>query len=123
MTAETLKTLQSSMNPASFEKLTALKNDRLCEFIADAVALCGPRDVFVCTDSPDDLRHVRRQAVAGGEEKPLAIEGHTVHFDGMQDQGRDREVTRYLVPSSDALSAAMNQVEREDGLAEVRGLL
>ncbi|HOJ40206.1 MAG TPA: phosphoenolpyruvate carboxykinase (GTP), partial [bacterium] len=51
------------------------------------------------------------------------IPGHTVHFDGMEDQGRDREVTRYLVPAGDKLSPALNQIERETGLKEVRNLL
>jgi phosphoenolpyruvate carboxykinase (GTP) len=46
-----------------------------------------------------------------------------VHFDGMQDQGRDREVTKYLVPEGETLSKALNQMERRAGLAEVRGLL
>jgi len=41
----------------------------------------------------------------------------------MNDQGRDREVTKYLVPTTDTLSKALNQVEREAGLSEVRGLL
>jgi phosphoenolpyruvate carboxykinase (GTP) len=61
--------------------------------------------------------------VATREEAGLAIQGHTVHFDGPEDQGRDREVTRYLVPADQTLSKSLNQIEREAGLAEVRGLL
>jgi phosphoenolpyruvate carboxykinase (GTP) len=41
----------------------------------------------------------------------------------MLDQGRDREVTRYLVPEGETLSKALNQIGREQGLAEVRALL
>jgi phosphoenolpyruvate carboxykinase (GTP) len=49
--------------------------------------------------------------------------GHTVHFDGEHDQGRDRQATKYLVPRGIALSKALNQIDRQEGLAEVRGFL
>jgi phosphoenolpyruvate carboxykinase (GTP) len=62
-------------------------------------------------------------ALESREERQLGIPGHTVHFDGMLDQGRDREVTRYLAPKTDSLSPALNQIEREQGLREVRELL
>jgi phosphoenolpyruvate carboxykinase (GTP) len=62
-------------------------------------------------------------AVESGEENPLETPGHTYHFDGPNDQGRDREITKYLVPKNETLSKALNQIEREQGLAEVRGLL
>ncbi len=51
------------------------------------------------------------------------MQGHTVHFDGEYDQGRDRQATKYLVPRGIALSKALNQVDRQEGLAEVRGFL
>ena len=101
----------------------ALENPKLHGLIADFVELCDPQSVFVCTDSAEDVAYIRRRAVGTGEEKPLAIEGHTVHFDGPHDLGRDREATKYLVPKTDSLSESLNQVEREEGLAEVHGLL
>jgi phosphoenolpyruvate carboxykinase (GTP) len=61
--------------------------------------------------------------VENKEESALETPGHTVHFDGINDQGRDRKATKYLVPESENLSKALNQIEREEGLAEVRGLL
>ncbi|MGW8289235.1 MAG: phosphoenolpyruvate carboxykinase (GTP), partial [Candidatus Bathyarchaeia archaeon] len=53
----------------------------------------------------------------------LNIKGHTIHFDGYHDQGRDREATKYLVPKRVFLSKALNQVDRQEGLAEVKGAL
>jgi len=61
--------------------------------------------------------------VAGEESAALAIPGHTFHFDGPYDQGRDREVTRFLVPKGDSLSQALNQTGRDEGLMEIQGLL
>ena len=51
------------------------------------------------------------------------MQGHTVHFDGEHDQGRDRQNTKYLVPKGVTLSKALNQMDRQEGLVEVKGLL
>ena len=118
-----LKRLESKVDAESLRKLAAIENERLHALVADAVELCAPDSVWVSTDSAEDIAHSRRMAVELGEERALATPGHTVHFDGMEDQGRDREVTNYLVPKTDTLSKAVNQIEREEGLAEVRGLL
>ena len=101
----------------------AIANPGLHAFIADAVDLCEPETVWVSTDSPEDVEHTRRMAVELAEERPLAMDGHTIHFDGMEDQGRDREVTKYLVPKTETLGKALNQMERQEGLEEVRNLL
>ena len=115
--------LKQKLTAENYDKLMALKNLKTHAFVADAIELTGPESVFVCTDSPDDIAYVREQVVKRGEEKPLNIKGHTYHFDGFNDQGRDREATKYLVPKKQTLSKALNQIEREQGLAEVRGLL
>lgn len=94
------------------------------EFIAKASDLCHPERIFICSDSAEDLAHIQQQAVATGEEKAiLMLPGHTVHFDGVDDQGRDRQATKYLVPRGISLSKALNQIDRQEGLAEVRGFL
>ena len=114
---------QETMTDEQCQKLAKISNNQLHDFVADAIKLCQPDDVFVVTDSDEDAAHVRATAIKAGEEKALEMKGHTIHFDGMTDQGRDRTVTRYLVPDSDTLSEALNQTGREQGLAEVRGLL
>jgi phosphoenolpyruvate carboxykinase (GTP) len=115
--------LRTVADAANYQKLMAIKNEHLHAFVADAVELCRPARVFVCTDSAEDIAYVRHQAIDSREETPLATEGHTVHFDGPGDLGRDREVTRYMVPDGDFLSKALNQIGREKGLEEVRALL
>jgi phosphoenolpyruvate carboxykinase (GTP) len=111
------------MSQIDYEKLFAITNPKVHQFIAEAAELCNPENIFVCNDSPEDIAYIRQTAIATGEERPLAIPGHTVHFDGPHDQGRDREFTRYLVPKGDYLSKALNQIDRDEGLAEVKGLL
>jgi len=118
-----LEILKGKLDDRNYKVLTGIKNDRLHTFVADAVKLCNPGSVWIHTDSPEDVEHNRQMAVTLNEERPLKLQGHTIHFDGMEDQGRDREATKYLVPKNESISKALNQMERETGLAEVRGLL
>lgn len=117
------KLLKERLTTEHYSRLMAVDNVKIHEFVADAIELTSPQDVFVCTDSQQDVKYVREMAVKSGEEHPLKTPGHTYHFDGYYDQGRDREITKYLVPKTENLSKALNQIEREEGLAEVRGLL
>ncbi len=118
-----LALLKARLDERNYALLAAIDNEKLHAFVADAVELCEPDTVWVSTDSPEDIRYTREMAKKLGEERPLAIDGHTIHFDGMRDQGRDRDVTKYLVPRNETLSKALKQIDREEGLAEVRGLL
>ena len=117
------KILQGKLDADSFAKLDALQNEKLHAFVADAVELCQPDSVKVCSDDPEDIAYVRRMTVANGEETPLDLDGHTYHFDGPRDQGRDKEATKYLVPEGMELDEKLNQTPREAGLAEIRGFL
>jgi phosphoenolpyruvate carboxykinase (GTP) len=119
-----LEVLRPKLSKLDYEKLSAIPNPIVHEFIAKANDLCNPAWIFVCSDSAEDIAHVRQQAIATGEEKDiLKLKGHTVHFDGIYDQGRDRQATKYLVPKGISLSKALNQIDRQEGLSEVRGLL
>ncbi|MGQ9515061.1 MAG: phosphoenolpyruvate carboxykinase (GTP) [Thermoproteota archaeon] len=119
-----LETVQPKLSRLDFEKLHAIDNPLVHEFIAKASDLCNPEKIFICSDSAEDRAYIRRQAIETGEEKAiLEIPGHTVHFDGIHDQGRDRYATKYLVPKGVTLSKVLNQIDRQEGLAEVKGLL
>jgi len=118
-----LKHLAQKLDSSDLQKLAAIDNERLHAFVRDAVDLCEPDSVWVSGDSPEDVAKTREMALKLGEERALAMAGHTIHFDGPEDQGRDREVTKYLVPHGESLSKALNQMDRQAGLAEVRGLL
>jgi phosphoenolpyruvate carboxykinase (GTP) len=119
-----LEVLRPKLTQPNYEKLSSLANPNVHEFIAKASDLCHPDQIFICSDAKEDILHVRRQAIATCEEEAiLTIRGHTVHFDGEYDQGRDRGATKYLVPRGIALSKALNQIDRQEGLAEVRSLL
>jgi phosphoenolpyruvate carboxykinase (GTP) len=119
-----LEALRPKLSDSDYAELCAIDNPIVHEFIAKASDLCHAESIFICSDSAEDIAHVRRQAIVSGEEKAiLSIEGHTIHFDGEYDQGRDRQATKYLVPRGITLSKALNQIDRQEGLAEVKGLL
>jgi phosphoenolpyruvate carboxykinase (GTP) len=120
--------LKSKMDAESFAKLDAIDNEKLHAFVADAVQLGQPDSVKVCSDDPADITYIRRRAIETKEEMALATPGHTVHFDGFEnqtqhDQGRDTGVTKYLVPEGVGLGANLSQTDRAGGLAEIRGYL
>lgn len=119
---DTQSLLKSKMDEASFQKLVALNNEDVDAFVAYAIELCQPDNVWVGGDSDEDVAYCRQLAIDNKEELPLAIEGHTVHFDSYYDQARKKEVTKYLVPKDQTLDPKLNQVEREQGLKELEDL-
>ena len=115
--------LREKLDAKNYEKLMAIKNPHLHAFIADGIALCKPKSVFVATDAPADVKYIREMAIKNREETPLKIKGHTVHFDGIKDQGRDPENTKYLVPKGEKFGKNLAQCDRDQGITEVRGFL
>ncbi len=114
-----ISTLEKYLNPIGLAKLLAIPNRDVHKFVAKAVALCEPMKVFVCSDSEEDIDYIRRTAIARGEETELAIDTHSVHFDGFFDQARDKTSTRYLVPEGESLGLQLEQQEREKGLEHI----
>ncbi len=128
MDDRTEQALRQKLDSANFQRLAAIENPALHRFVAEAVELCEPDSVVVCTDSDEDIAMVRRMAIENSEETPLATEGHTFHFDGFadnqhHDQGRDKENTRYLVSPGTDLGGRLNQIDKQEGLSEVREFL
>ncbi len=111
------------MDDVSRAKLEALDNARVLEIVERYAGLCQPDRVRVITDAPEDLEYVRKKSLEQKEELTLATEGHTVHFDGPFDQGRDKEKTKVLIKPAQTLSPHINTGKREAGLAEITELL
>ncbi len=111
--------LKARLGDENYRKLSRIDNQELHQFIARYVELCNPDKVFVSTGSPEDVYYIRQEAIRAGEEKELAMEGHTVHFDGYYDQARDKKNTKFLLPAGVDLGANINAVDREEGLKEI----
>jgi phosphoenolpyruvate carboxykinase (GTP) len=111
------------ISAADQAKLEALENPKVMKIIADATALLKPAQVMVFDDSSDDVANVRQFSLEHGEEQPLEMEGHTIHFDGYFDQARDKANTATLLPAGQTLSRGLNVKERDAGLEEIFGFM
>jgi len=115
--------LESRLDAENLKKLAALNNDSLNKLVADAVLRFQPDSVFVATGSPEDLHYVRTQALKRGEEKSLILQGHTIHYDGYEDQGRDPVNTKFLVSGGASLGPSLNCIERQEGINEIQQIM
>ncbi len=115
--------LKERLGNNQYAKLAKIDNPGIGAFIAKYVEFCNPSTVFVCTDSEEDIQYIRNRAIESGEESPLAMGGHTIHFDAYGDQGRDKDHTNILVPKGMDLGASISTRDRDEGLGEIHEIL
>ncbi len=120
---ERFSVLNKLCDDRSKKVLEDLGREDVFSFLEEYLSLCEPDSVFIRSDSPEDVEYIRRKAVELGEEKPLKIDGHTVHFDGLKDQARDKANTRFLVGPGMKLGSSLNTVDKQEGLREIREYL
>ena len=113
------KFLRERCEAGHYKRLEALGNNKLVDFMAKYAGLFNPKNVFVRTDSKEDADYIRQKALENNEERALSTKGHTVHFDGYFDQGRDKANTRYLLRPDEVLGSDIKSIEREEGIREV----
>jgi len=100
-----------------------LDNPGITPFLKEYVKLCEPKSIFVRTDSSSDADYIRNMVLKKEEENSLKINNHTVHFDGIYDQARDKKRTKYLVSQESNLGKNINTIVRDKGLYEIRTIL
>ena len=107
------------MDKINLQKLGELDNQHVIKIVEEAIKLCKPAKVVVITDLKEDIAYVRELALINGEEAKLKMEGHTIHFDGYHDQGRDKANTKYLLSKDVDWGIGVNSIEKEKGLKEI----
>ncbi|MCP3967903.1 MAG: phosphoenolpyruvate carboxykinase (GTP) [Lentisphaerae bacterium] len=108
----------------TFPKLAALKNEKLNDFLGEYIELCNPDSVYFCDDSDADAEYIRQRSKKLGEEKQLARENVTMHYDGINDQARDKGNTKYMVPAEKlAAMGKLNCIDTNEAKAEVRSIM
>lgn len=105
------------------EKIKKLDNRYVAEIIAKYADLCRPSKVTLLDDSEESIDYIRHLALRNNEERALNTKGHTIHFDGYYDQGRDLVNTRVLLPKGKRLSKYIETMDRDEGLKEIFGML
>jgi phosphoenolpyruvate carboxykinase (GTP) len=116
-------TLESRLSETNLKKLTDLNNPSLNELIARSIMRYQPRSVFISTGSEEDRHYIRTQALRHGEEKPLLTPGHTVHYDGYFDQGRDPGNTKFCVKEGTSLGPGILCIDRDEGMVEIKEIM
>ena len=116
-------TLSKVLDKPSYNTLEELGNQHVIDQLDGFVKLCKPAKVIVFGESPTDISFTRELALKKEEEKPLKMEGHTIHFDGYYDLARDTGSTKVLIPPGMTLSKKINTINREEGLKEILSLI
>jgi phosphoenolpyruvate carboxykinase (GTP) len=101
-------------------RMLKIKHPDVLKRIANAIVICNPKSVFVNTGSPADKQFIRTLALEKKEEAPLAMEGHTIHFDLAKEQGRIIDRTYYIANPEDEVSSLANRMDRPTALEQVR---
>src|SRR5665647_514735 len=115
--------LKDRMSKESYDKLAALNNQKVIEFVGLFTQHCDPASVYVCNDSEVDIEYVRNQSIALGEEQTLSLSKQTIHMDSYNDQGRDKVDTRFLVYKENLEHMkSLNSIEYEQGYKEIMGI-
>jgi len=61
--------LKDRLDQEAFNKLTALENSKVIDFVGEYVELCSPESVFVRTDTVQDSNYIREKAKTLSERK------------------------------------------------------
>jgi phosphoenolpyruvate carboxykinase (GTP) len=101
-------------------RLAKISNAEVLCKIANAIAMTQPDAVFVNTGSAADEQIVRDMSLAKGEEEPLAMPGHTIHFDLAQEQARIVDRTFYIVNEGEPTSVLAKSILRADAFEYVK---
>jgi len=111
---------RQKLDAENLAKLEKIKTEEALLKIANAISLCQPDSVFVSTGSKADMEATRRMSVEKGEEAPLAMPDHTIHYDLPEEQGRIVDRTFYIVNDGEDTSSLAKKVARNEALAYVK---
>jgi phosphoenolpyruvate carboxykinase (GTP) len=111
---------EQKMDAKQLDRIKKFKNEEILLKIANAVSMCQPDKIFINTGSEEDRQYIRNMALSKGEEKKLTMEGHTIHFDLAEEQGRIIDRTFYIANENEEISSLANKMLRDDALDVVR---
>jgi phosphoenolpyruvate carboxykinase (GTP) len=111
---------KAKMDAANLDKLKRIQNSDVLKKIANTVVLCDPDSVFINTGSEADRQFIRELALKNGEESPLPMEGHTIHFDLKEEQGRIIDRTYYLYNEGEEVNSLALKKQRVEALEDIR---
>ncbi len=118
--AEAKKRFETLMDKENLAKIETITTEDAVLKIANAAAMCDPDSIFINTGSEADRQVIRDMSLETGEEKKLAMDRHTIHFDLKEEQGRITDRTFYMAEPEDDVSSLANRIDRTEALNDVR---
>ncbi len=112
--------LKAKMDAANQDKLRQIKNPEILKKMANAVVMCEPDAVFIATGSEEDRQFVRDLSLEKGEESTLSMEGHTIHYDLKEEQGRIIDRTFYIHNEGEEVNSLAKKKDRAEALDDIR---
>ena len=117
---EARKVFKEKLDNENLAKLEKIKTEDALLKIANAIRFCNPDAVMVTTGSPEDMMKIRKMSIEKGEEAPLALKNHTIHYDLPEEQGRIVDRTFYIINEGEPVSSLGKKMLREEGNAYVK---
>ncbi len=109
-----LELILSKCDEKNQEKIKKISNPDILAKIAERIELCNPKDVFIHSGNQEDRDYIKMMALEVGEEQPLAMEGHTIHFDPAIEQGRIVKQTYAIEDEGMFTSSLANAIPRAE---------
>ena len=105
---------EAKCDQENLAKLGKIANEEALLKIANAISMTNPDAVFVNSGSAVDVQRVREMSIKKGEEAPLAMKDHTIHFDLPQEQARIVDRTFYIMNEGEEASVLAKKVLRDE---------
>jgi phosphoenolpyruvate carboxykinase (GTP) len=114
------KLIEERLDATNLSKLSLIKNESVLRKIANAIVLCDPDSVFINTASDEDRQFIRDLSIEKGEESKLPIEGHTIHYDLKDEQGRIIDRTFYIHNEGEEVNSLAKLKDRRDAFKDIQ---
>jgi phosphoenolpyruvate carboxykinase (GTP) len=114
------KLIEERLDATNLSKLSLVKNESVLRKIANAIVLCDPDSVFINTASDEDRQFIRDLSIEKGEESKLPMEGHTIHYDLKDEQGRIIDRTFYIHNQGEEVNTLAKLKDRNDAFKDIQ---
>lgn len=115
-----MRLFENRLDEKNLSRLQEIKNPEVAVKIANSIAMCEPETIFINTGSESDRAYIREMALKNGEEANLPMDGHTIHFDLKDEQGRIIDRTYYISNEGEDISSLANKMDRAKALIDIR---
>jgi phosphoenolpyruvate carboxykinase (GTP) len=115
-----MQLFEDKLDQENLVRIKKIRHPEVVLKIANAIAMCEPDSIFVNTGSEADRKFIREMSLTNGEEAKLPMEGHTIHYDLKEEQGRIIDRTFYIANEGEEISSLANKIDRADALKDVR---